>query len=396
MRRHHALMFAALVLAGVALVSYFASGRLTAPGAPETNSQAASLTARVHQIEAGTASSPLVSEQPRRGSPTVTFLAKSDGDVPPRIVSDVTGWGERANGSFDYTVGKMTRVAGTSWYSLETTVEPYARIEYLIAYGPGDYRMDVHNPRKVLRTAGPASEVILPGYMPPQEFVDEPTQPSGAVTEASVESRAIGGARRLIIYTPPGYTSDGRYPLAVFHDGGLVVNTGEAPRVLDWLIAHQAIAPLVAVFVDPQSRTDDYRRGASMRTFVTQELLPWLASRYSISKDANDRAIIGLSAGARGALDAASSSPAFHKLGVIIPAFDDKDIDAIPPSDHHRLTVSIVAARYDALNLAAARAAQLTLTDRGHKVDFKEVPEGHSTATWRNHLRDVLIVLFKK
>ena len=41
---------------------------------------------------------------------TVTFLVKgSDGQVP-RIVSDVTGWGEdTADDSFDLTAGTMTR-----------------------------------------------------------------------------------------------------------------------------------------------------------------------------------------------------------------------------------------------------------------------------------------------
>ena len=384
-----------LVLGGVALVSYFASGRLTAPGAPESGDQAAALKRLVQQIDAGAATSPFVGEQPRRGLPSVTFLAKSDGRVPPRIISDVTGWGERRDGSFDFNVGKMTRVAGTDWYALETQAEPYARIEYLIAYGPGDYRIDPHNPRRVQRVGGPASEVVLPGYVPPQEFVDAPTTPAGTVTESRMHSRAIGSDRRVIIYTPPTWHQSGKYPLAVFHDGDLVVNAGEAPRMLDWLIAHQAIPPMVAAFVDPQSRTDDFRRGAAMRTFVTDELLPVLVSQYGVSPDAGDHAIIGLSAGARGALDAVTASATFGKLGLVIPALDAGDIEAIPQSDRRRLTVSIVAAHYDTLNLSAARGAQLTLADRGHSVDFKEVPEGHTTATWRNHMRDVLIALFK-
>ena len=386
------LVLVLAILAAIVLIGRFAIP-LRAPGTSDSGG-APSLEAAVREIDAGRRTSPLVGDQPRRGRPSVTFLAKRDGDDVPRIVSDVTGWGERKDGTFDYSAGKMTPVGQTGWYSLEAKVEPYARIEYLIAYGTGDYRLDPHNPRKVERANGPASEFVMPGYMPPAEFVDPPMRPAGIVTEAVVESRIMHDARRVIIYTPPGYQRGVSYPLAVFHDGALVVNTGEAPRVLDWLIAHQAIPPIVAVFVDPQSRVGDYRRGAPMRAFVTDELLPWVAARYSVTKDARERAIIGISASARGAVDAAASLQSFGRLGLLIPALDPGDIDVVKPRGALELRVSIVAATYDTLNFAAARQAQLTLADLGHRVDFVEVPEGHSTVTWRTHLRTVLISLF--
>jgi len=174
-----------------------------------------------------------------------------------------------------------------------------------------------------------------------------------------------------------------------------MVNTGEAPRVLDWLIAHQAIEPIVAVFVEPKSRTDDFRRGAPARRFVTDEVVPWVSEHFSVTSHPADRAIIGVSAGARAALDMAATSPGvFSRLGLLMPALDQADIDAIPQRGQHRLRASVVAAHYDPLNLAAARSVHLTLADHGHAVMYEEVPEGHSTATWRTHLRTVLISLF--
>ncbi len=391
--RYRGFVFVGAVVAAFFLIGYVVSP-LRAPSSPEKASAPSSLQDAVRKIEAGTRTSPIVGDQPRRGLPTLTFLAKADAKNVPRIVSDVTGWGERADGTFDFNSGKMTRIVGTDWYSLETKVEPYARIEYLIAYGAGDYRIDPYNPRKVQRAGGPGSEIVMPGYVPPQEFIDPQSQPAGNVVETLVDSRILGGPRRVITYTPTGYHGGGAYPIVVFHDGALMVNTGEAPRVLDWLIAHKAIPPVVAVFVDPKSRVDDYRRGSAVRTFVTDELLPWMSSRYSLTKDADQRAIIGMSAGARGALDTVVSSPLFNRLGLLIPALDAADIHAIPEHGRRQLHLSIIAAHYDALNLAAARGAQLTAADRGHIVDFKEVPEGHATQTWRTHLRDVLISLF--
>ncbi|MCR4375044.1 MAG: alpha/beta hydrolase-fold protein [Acidobacteria bacterium] len=384
---------AALTIAFVGLISWLASPT-QAPEAPAPSEEDAARLEGIRQIEAGTLTTPLVREQAGDGAVTLTFLVRRSGDSVPRVVSDVTGWGERADGGFDFGVGAMTRVGQTDWYALETAIAPDARIEYLIAHGTSDYRLDAYNPRRVQRVGGPASEAVGPGYAPPQELQDPPTNPAGAITEAVIPSRAIGSPRRVIVYTPPGYRPGRRYPLAVFHDGGLMVNTGQAPRVVDWLIAHQVIPPIVAVFVDPQSRAVDYRRGAPMRAFVTGELLPWIAQRYSVTSDSDARAIIGFSAGARGALDAAASSEQFGRLGLLIPALDAADIDAIPPAGRHRLRVSIVAGTYDASNLPAARSAQGVLADRGHVVDLTEVPEGHSTNTWRNHLRDVLVSLF--
>jgi hypothetical protein len=196
-----ALVFVLATLAAMVLIGRFARP-LRAPGTSDSGNTL-SLEAAIREIDAGRQSSPLVGEQPRRGKPSVTFLAKRDGNDAPRIVSDATGWGERQDGTFDYSAGKMAPVGQTGWYSLETKVEPYARIEYLIAYGTGDYRLDPHNPRKVQRANGPASEFVMPGYMPPQEFVDPPIRPAGDVAEAVVESRVLKDARRVIVYTPP-------------------------------------------------------------------------------------------------------------------------------------------------------------------------------------------------
>jgi enterochelin esterase-like enzyme len=57
--------------------------------------------------------------------------------------------------------------------------------------------------------------------------------------------------------------------------------------------------------------------------------------------------------------------------------------------------VAILAGRYDAANLATARNAHQMLSDAGHAVEYIEVAEGHNSTTWRDHLRDVLVRLFR-
>jgi enterochelin esterase-like enzyme len=329
----------------------------------------------------------------------VTFLARPAGSRVPRIVSDVTGWGEHTDGTFDFTAGTMTRVGRTDWYLLQAKVAPRARIEYLIADGLTDYRLDPHNPRQA---AGPqfggirASEFVTPGYLPPPEFTDPPVSPAGRITEATVESRVVRGVWRLIVYTPSGYRDDGDYPVAVFLD----LRSGQVTRVLDWLVAHHAIEPVVAVFVGPTSRGNDHPTGAAMRTFLTGELPTWMTSHYGVSRSAARRAILGISFGAKDALDAALSSggdpDVFGRLGLLIPGrrIGRDDIDGIADRSHRHLRVAILAGQYDRANVATARSVRQALADGGHTVDYAEVPEGHSAVTWTHHLRLVLVSLF--
>jgi hypothetical protein len=174
----------------------------------EPASKVTALEAAVAEVEAGRRTTPLIGEPIPGGGTTVTFLARRAGGRVPRIVSDVTGWGEDTDGTFDFTAGRMTRVGRTDWYSFQANVAPRARIEYLIAYAPTDYRMDPHNPRQAAgpqRGGAPASEFVMPGHVPPQEFVDPPVSPAGLITEATVESRVLRGSCRLIVYTPSGY-----------------------------------------------------------------------------------------------------------------------------------------------------------------------------------------------
>lgn len=52
------------------------------------------LGAAIADIEAGRTTTPLIAASAGDADATVTFLAKRDGARVPRIVSDVTGWGD--------------------------------------------------------------------------------------------------------------------------------------------------------------------------------------------------------------------------------------------------------------------------------------------------------------
>ena len=378
----------------VALAAVLAAGLAASAPARRQESRAAgvpSLAVAVADVEAGRRTTPLVGEPTADGRIPVTFLARRAGGRAPRIVSDVTGWGEHADGTFDGHVGRMARVGHTDWYSLHAMVAPGARIEYLVAYGVGVYQTDPHNPRLV--GPPPASEFLTTGYQPPQELVDPPVSPSGVMTEAAVDSRAFGEARRAILYTPPGDRAAAELPVAVFLD----LRSGQIGRVLDWLVAHHAIEPLAAVFVDPHVPVMDDRSAARMRTFLAEELPAWVASRHPVSRDPGRRAIIAISFGAKDAVDTAvNTRDGYGLVGLLIPGrrIGRADIDALSARRAPRLRVAILAGQYDQANVATARAVRQAFEGAGHLVHYTEVPEGHSPRTWLHHLRGVLVSLF--
>jgi enterochelin esterase-like enzyme len=378
--------------ATLALAGFWVWLPLVGCGSTHPGGTDGALRAAIAEIEAGRRATPLIGQLTAGGERVVTFLARGDGRLTPRIVSDVTGWGEHLDGTFDFGAGRMMPVEGTAWYRLDAAVAPRARIEYLIAYGPTDYRLDPHSARPALDEP-PASEFVMPDYVPPEVPSDPAGARAGHVAEAVFESRAVGMPCRLAVYTPPSYRPDGDYPLAVFAERP----PGPVPRVLDSLIVHRAIEPVVAVFAETDVHHEHRVAQDAMRAFLTRELPSWVAARYGVTRRAQNRAVIGISFGAKDALDAAlAPAAAFERLGLVIPGrrITPADVNAIASLQTRGLRVAILAGRYDQANLATAQSLRQALANAGHLVDYTEVPEGHTPRTWRLHLREVLVSLF--
>lgn len=390
-----------IVLAGLvplAALAYWAQAERRRPETPPS-----ALASAIADIEAGRTTTPLVRAVADGGAFEVTFLARSASGIAPRIVSDATGWGEQPGEGFSFEVGRMTPVEGTDarerpsgWHVLVARLAPQARIEYLVAYALGDYRVDPYNPRRArFRSGSPASELVTPGYVPPPGLAESPRVATGAVIETSVESRTLAGAVPAVVYTPPGYARGGAYPVAVFHDRLHWGREGDGPRLLDWLIARGALEPLVAVFVD-SGRTGDEHVPA-VRTFLGEELPRWLAARYGVTRNAGGRAVLGVSYGAKDALEASTGAVAsYARVGLLIPGrrLQPPDIEALAARPGPRLHVVILAGSYDTPNLQAARGVRTAFAGAGHAVRYIEVPEGHNAATWRDHAGEVLTALF--
>jgi len=202
----------------------------------------------------------------------------------------------------------MTRGQDGGW-SVTLDAMPAGVWEYSFAVD-GLNVMDPQNPAfKPQRE--PQKSVLHIASAPPAPW-DWQDVPHGTVHQHGYASKALGRARELWVYTPPGYEPSGekKFPLLVLQHGSgdnhrTWVEHGKAHWILDSLIAAGKAQPMVVVMLDGHPlgqvpRGDEAKRAASMDAFrreLFDDALPLVESLYRVKKDAAHRAIVGLSMG---------------------------------------------------------------------------------------------------
>lgn len=234
----------------------------------------------------------------------------------------------------------MTRLEGTSLWHVTRRFATDDLLDYLLAIDdPGTplaqerdiigrinrhWRLDPMNPIR-MHTAQMTVSVLRMGRARPFPDWSRMTQvPRGRITEHSINSAQMGFAgRKLWVYTPPGYDPDaGReYPLLLLQDGQWAVGPLQVPAIVDALIKHGRIQPIVIAMTqsgDQKDRLKAFVSNDRFYAFVLTELLPFLQTQYRI--DATDLGIGGVALGAVAAAHAALKNPAvFNHLLLISP-----------------------------------------------------------------------------
>lgn len=141
----------------------------------------------------------------------------------------------------------------------------------------------------------------------------------GKLERVDYDSKSVGVKRWMMVYTPPGYSPDKKYPqLYMLHGiGGNEreewTKQGVAHVVLDNLIADKKIEPMVVVFpngnavANPGAPNADGGRGSRANGFggwgepfkndLLKDIIPYIESHYSVYTDREHRALAGLSMG---------------------------------------------------------------------------------------------------
>ena len=166
----------------------------------------------------------------RREPDAAGVLREGQGRPPPRIVGDFNGWAVTPQG-YDVSIGKPTRIDGTSWSYLESTSYTNARLEYVFFFDK-ESTADPLNPRTVQAYAGPRSEVRMPFWVAQPEVDEAGVGAQGRGDRRDVDSRSLGGQRRVWFYLPPGYAAatDTLFPVIYVLDGSNYVEKMDVPR----------------------------------------------------------------------------------------------------------------------------------------------------------------------
>ncbi len=334
--------------------------------------------------------SPIIENQSR-----VTFFVKDINGVAPRVVGDFNNWAAGTNG-LDPDAGITTRIDGTDWSYLETSIYTNARAEYVLLL-PDETQPDPLNPRTVVAATGLRSEIRMPQWAGHPEIDDETAVPAGTLVSETVTSRMLGATRRVWFYTPPGYeNSEDWYPVLYVLDGGAYVERMDVPRILDRLVARNAIPPVVAVFVEPGERQEEYSRNPRWRAFMATELVPMVDSRFRTFPAPEKRIVLGSSLSAYGAVDLAVEYPSvFGLCAALAPPAQTPTVITNQAKGQEAIRAVkffVLAGTYDSMANGGRRLR--TALDMGTgAITYVEVPEGHSTETFRGRIDDALTAL---
>jgi enterochelin esterase-like enzyme len=162
---------------------------------------------------------------------------------------------------------------------------------------------------------------------------------AGKAHTAEYDSKSVGARRKMIVYTPPGYSKSEKYPVLYLMHGFGGDHTdwtkeGDAATILDNLHAQKKIVSMIVVMPDnrisanPGAGKDKPQVSKDYGHFtkdLLSDLIPFVESHYPAIATRESRALAGLSMGGGDALNiglahldtfawiGAFSSPGIHK-----------------------------------------------------------------------------------
>ncbi|HZM26010.1 MAG TPA: alpha/beta hydrolase-fold protein [Gemmatimonadales bacterium] len=135
--------------------------------------------------------------------------------------------------------------------------------------------------------------------------------PHGDLAMVEYDSKTVGTRRKMLIYTPPGYSADRKYPvLYLLH--GIGGEETEWQRlchpenIIDNLLADAKIQPMILVMPNGRAQVNDRPEGnifaaapafANFEGDLLKDVIPAIEAKYSVETNRENRALAGLSMG---------------------------------------------------------------------------------------------------
>lgn len=324
-------------------------------------------------------------------SNTVYFVYIKDGINSISVTGDFTGW----NSGYE-----LTNVEGTGFWYKKLEFEANARLDYKFIVNGSNWIIDPKNPFLITGGFGPNSELAMPSYVQPWEIEPQSGALQGIIHTHELSSTYTGKTYPIKVYTPPAYDADRRYPVAYFQDGGEYLSLANVADVLDNLIRTEAITPVIAVFVTPTNRNEEYAGSIRFKycDFYVKELVPYIDGLYATIPEPAKRAVIGDSYGGNiSAIISFSNSDVFGNCGLHSGAFQTYNFatnSLVTDGVKKDIRVASIWGSYEFGLFDNMRYIRDYLIDMHYDITWKELPEGHSWGLWRATTDDMLIFFF--
>ncbi|MDS7905198.1 alpha/beta hydrolase-fold protein [Klebsiella pasteurii] len=293
-----------------------------------------------------------------------------------------------------------------------------------------EYYFDVDGFRSVdtgSRYQKPQRQVNTSLILVPGSILDDRAVAHGELRTLTYHSKALNSERRVYVWTPPGYTgTDEPLPVLYFYhgfgDSGLsAIDQGRIPQIMDNLLAEGKIKPMLVVVPDtetdiPEAVAENFPPQERRKTFyplnakaadkeLMNDIIPLIDARFNVRKDADGRALAGLSQGGYQALVSGMNHlESFGWLatfsGVTTTTVPDAGVEALlnnPQAINKQLrNFTVVVGEKDAVTGKDIAGLKAELEKQNIKFDYHEFPGlNHEMDVWRPAYAEFVQKLFK-
>lgn len=255
-----------------------------------------------------------------------------------------------------------------------------------------------------------------PAFPPAPEGFNTPRDGTerGRVETVEYDSKTVGIKRKMLVYTPPGYSKDAAYPvLYLLHglgaDETMWVKACQANVILDNLYAEKKAVPMIVVMPNGRASADPppanpfegnpFEPYAVFEADLLKDVIPFIESHYAVRADREHRAIAGLSMGGGQALNfGLGNLSTFAWVGGFSSAPNTKparELIADPAAANKQLRFLWVSCGDQDGLMNISQSFQRGLAEMKVSHIWHVDSGGHTVPVWRNDLYLFAQLLFK-
>jgi enterochelin esterase-like enzyme len=276
------------------------------------------------------------------------------------------------------------------------------------ARGPGGGRRGGGQPV----TLGPDDKAVFPkapdGFDQVRDGIAH-----GKIETVEYDSTTVGNKRKTLIYLPPGYSADTKYPvLYLLHGIGGDEEEwhrfGHPEIILDNLIADKKTVPMIVVLPNGRAQANDRAEGnimAAAPAFAVFEqdlltdLIPFIQSKYSTQTNRENRALAGSSMGGGQSLNfGLAHLDTFAWIGGFSCAPNTKMPEQLVPdpakANEMLKLLWISGGDQDGL-IHFGQRTHVYLKEKNVKHIWNVDSGGHDFAVWKNNLYQFAQLIFR-